>query len=122
MRLSVRGYFVGVESMAGGHVLRTVHAIRVEQAGRAAAHEGVPEMKGLVLERIEPDGLERLGGFRRVEEQQNDVGRRFREHGKVDAVAMDGDAKRVGRPGFDRKDSHAGYCRTLDFERAHTEH
>src|SRR5438876_8977948 len=98
MRVWTDQYLVGIESIARLGVVRPIDAERIQHPRDTAAHEDVPEMKGLVGERIEPYQLEWLEIGRRFEQQEDDFSGALGEERKVHALRIGRDAERVGRP------------------------
>ena len=74
-----------IEPLPAARIVRAVNAEGIVDARAATPHEDVPEVEGLVAERIEPDGLDRLDGRGAIEQQQDDLGRRLREQREIDA-------------------------------------
>ena len=56
--------------MSGAGVKRAIDAEGIEHADAASANEDVPEVKRLVVVRIELDDLHRFDGVRAIEQQQ----------------------------------------------------
>ena len=88
-------HLVGIEPLSRCGIRRPINAERVKGSWSAASNKDVPEMERLVLERIESDGLHRLGGRGRIKQQQQHAGRSLREEGEVHAVRMGGDPERM---------------------------
>jgi hypothetical protein len=64
---------VRIEAIAGCEIARSIDPKRVVDVGATPSQKHVPEVKGLVFERIEPDHVSRLDGAGRIKQEQQDL-------------------------------------------------
>jgi hypothetical protein len=81
-------HFVRIESVARRGIRWSIDAKGVVDPRPTPANEHVPKVEGLVLKRIQSNGLSGFDRRRAIEQEERHLGRGFRKEREVDAVGI----------------------------------